>query len=140
MMQKLLPLLFMLLCVPLQAQQADSQLSLQVTDTEQNLPVEGMTAVLYRFSDTSGAWQHIDTKKTDASGRIDDLLQGMQYEGVYRLVLRSRHYFRQQDSERFYPLIPVVFSLEKGQPLQLSLALSEQGYRISRGEPGQTQP
>lgn len=136
MMKKLLPLLLMLLCVPLEAQQADSQLSLQVTDTEQNLPVEGMTAVLYRFSDTSGAWQHIDTKKTDASGRIDDVLQGVQHEGVYRLVLRSRHFFRQQDSERFYPLIPIVFSLQKDQPLLLSLALSEQGYRITRGEPG----
>lgn len=139
MMQKLLPLLFMLLCVPLQAQQADSQLSLKVTDTEQKLPVEGMTAVLYRFSDTSGAWQHIDTKKTDASGRIDDVLQGVQHEGVYRLVLRSRHYFRQQEIARFYPLIPIVFSLEKGQPLHLSLALTEQGYRITRGEPGQTE-
>jgi 5-hydroxyisourate hydrolase len=136
MMKKLLPLLLMLLCVPLQAQQSDSQLSLLVTDTEQNLPVEGMTAVLYRFSDTSGAWQHIDTKKTDASGRIDDVLQSVQHEGVYRLVLRSWHYFRQQDSERFYPLIPIVFSLQKDQPLLLSLALSEQGYRITRGEPG----
>ncbi|WP_297808021.1 hydroxyisourate hydrolase [uncultured Methylophaga sp.] len=140
MMQKLLPLIFMLLCVPLQAQQADSQLSLQVTDTEQSLTVEGMTAVLYRFSDTSGAWQHIDTKKTDTSGRIDDVLQGVQHEGVYRLVLRSRQYFRQQEIARFYPLIPIVFSLEKGQPLHLSLALTEQGYRISRGEPGQTEP
>jgi 5-hydroxyisourate hydrolase-like protein (transthyretin family) len=140
MMKKLLPLLLMLLCVPLQAQSVDSQLSLKVTDSEQNLPVEGMTAVLYRFSDTSGAWQHIDTKKTDASGRTDDWLQGMQYEGVYRLVLRSRHYFRQQDQQRFYPLIPIVFSLEKGQPLILSLALSEQGYRISRGKTGASLP
>lgn len=139
-MKKLLPLLFVLLCLPLQAQQADFQLSLEVTDGEPHLAVEGMTAVLYRFSDTSGAWQHIDTHKTDASGRIDGFLQGLGHEGVYRLVLRSRHYFRQHEQQRFYPLIPIVFSLEKGQPLHLAVTLSEQGYTISRGEAGNSQP
>lgn len=127
-------LCLMLLSFQLQAQNQNYQLSIQVTDSEQSTPVSDMTVVLYQFGETSTAWRHIDTKKTDGKGRIDDFLEGLDHDGVYRLVLRSGRYFQQNGISSFYPLIPIVFSVESGKTVHLPVMISGAGYRISRDE------
>jgi len=126
-----LTLCLLLLSFQLHAQEHEYQLTVQVTDTESSAPAGEITAVLYRFGETSTAWRHVDTKVTDQSGLIDDFLKGLDHQGVYRLVLRTGRYFEQNGKRRFYPLLPIVLSVESGQPVHLRVIISNDGYSIS---------
>ena len=134
MMKKLIPLLLVLLCFEAQAQQHEYQLSIHITDTDQSAPAEGMTVVLYHFSETSTTWRHVDTKVTNEQGRIDDFLPGLDHEGVYRMVLRNQKYFQQKGGESLFPLIPIVLRVETGMHYQLPITVSKNGYTTHRGD------
>lgn len=130
-MKKLFGLVLVLFSLQSQAD-TTHQLSIQVTNQNTGMPAEELTAVLYKFGETSSAWRHINTKKTDAAGRIDDFLEGLDHQGVYRLVLRSGRYFQENGRSSLYPLIPIVLNIESGKQVHLPVMLSTDGYSVTR--------
>lgn len=121
---------FLLVASPLLAEESDYQLSLTVTD-ETGQPAGGMQVVLFHFSETRSTWRLVDSQVTDSQGEIKGFLPGHDHNGVYRLVLRNQAFFEQRKQKTSYPLIPVVVSLSKAEPVSLSLNVSATGYSVS---------
>ncbi|UNB80719.1 hydroxyisourate hydrolase [Klebsiella pneumoniae] len=61
------------------------------------------------------SWQHIATGKTDADGRIKSLYpQAENMEpGLYKVTFKTGDYFKSQNMDTFFPVIPVIFNLSK---------------------------
>ncbi len=82
------------------------------------------------------SWQHIATGKTDADGRIKSLYpqeENME-PGVYKVTFKTGDYFKSQNMNTFFPVIPVIFNVTKqNQKLHIPLLLSQYGYSTYRG-------
>ena len=82
------------------------------------------------------SWQHIATGKTDADGRIKSLYpQAENMEpGVYKVTFKTGDYFKSQNMNTFFPVVPVIFNVTKqNQKLHIPLLLSQYGYSTYRG-------
>lgn len=82
------------------------------------------------------SWQHIATGKTDADGRIKSLYpQAENMEpGVYKVTFKTGDYFKSQNMNTFFPVVPVIFNVTKqNQKLHIPLLLGQYGYSTYRG-------
>ena len=111
-----------------------SPITVHVLDTSLGKPAAGLTVVLERAEGKE--WRQLGTGKTDAQGRIDNLLAKDQPLpiGVCRLTFESGAYFGVTKTKTFYPRITVIFEIDDTtQHYHMPLTLSPFGYSTYRG-------
>ena len=112
-----------------------SAITTHVLDTSRGRPAAGVPVVLEKRTD-EGGWQKLGSGKTDADGRLRDLLSDEQKlgPGVYRLTFDAAAYFDAQGVAGFYPEVSVTFSVsDASQHYHVPLLLSPFGYSTYRG-------
>lgn len=94
------------------------------------------TAIAVRISRSeSGAWKKLGEGKTDADGRVSDLLKpGTLAAGVYQISFEVGPYFALSQRASFYPHVDIVFEIKKtDEHYHVPLLLSPFGYSTYRG-------
>jgi 5-hydroxyisourate hydrolase len=83
----------------------------------------------------SNQWRVIGDGKTDADGRIKDLVpEGKLTAGTYKISFDSGAYFKAQAVKGFYPEVSIVFVIEDAEAhYHVPLLLSPFGYSTYRG-------
>lgn len=111
-----------------------SPITTHVLDTALGKPAEGVEVHLDRQT-ADGDWASLARGTTDGDGRITDLLEPDALErGTYRIVFETGKYFEKTGRSGFYPYIPVVFRIERGnEHYHVPLLLNPFGYSTYRG-------
>ncbi len=112
-----------------------SAITTHVLDTARGRPAEGVPVVLEVQTD-EGGWHLLGAGKTDADGRLRDLLPQEQKLGlgVYRLTFDTAAYFGPPGPAAFYPEVSVTFFVaDASQHYHVPLLLSPFGYSTYRG-------
>ncbi len=116
------------------AQTTNYQLSSHILDISKGAPAAGVTIQLNKLNVSNKQWSEIDSKITDQNGRIGSFLEGSKNnEGIYKLTFLVSDYFKQKNTESFYPFIDVVFEIKDNQHYHVPITLSEFGYATYRG-------
>lgn len=91
----------------------EGTLSVHILNQQTGLPSPGVQIELDKQQGES--WQHIATGKTDADGRIKSLYpQAENMEpGVYKVTFKTGDYFKSQNMNTFFPVIPGYFQCHK---------------------------
>ena len=110
-----------------------SAITTHVLDLASGRPAADVPVLLEREID--GGWELIGAGRTNADGRIADLLAAESVEaGVYRLLFNTGKYFAAQNTPSFYPEVIVTFRIEKSdQHYHVPLLVSPFGYSTYRG-------
>ena len=111
-----------------------SQITTHVLDTAIGRPATGVDVTLSRKG--RDGWQDIAAGRTDADGRVADLLGADRRldAGIYRMHFATGAYLERRDATPFYPFVDVVFVLEQGgEHYHIPLLLSPFGYSTYRG-------
>jgi 5-hydroxyisourate hydrolase len=106
-----------------------SLITTHVLDTTAGRPIAGLLVTL-EHRDASGQWQLIAEGRTDADGRLRDLLPGDQAlpAGLYRLR------FDTSARSAFFPEVLLCFRVDdSSQHFHLPLLFSPFGYTTYRG-------
>jgi 5-hydroxyisourate hydrolase len=112
-----------------------SMISTHVLNLATGLPARNLSVVL----ETQGplrAWRKIGDGRTDADGRVEDLVpHGVRIPtGLYRLTFDVASYFRQQSTTSFYPEITITFGVQdSAQRHHIPLLIGPFGYTTYRG-------
>jgi 5-hydroxyisourate hydrolase len=112
-----------------------SAITTHVLDTAQGRPASGVPIFLELLS-AAGEWQAVGQGKTDADGRLRDLLPEGEplREATYRLTFDTAAYFSAQNIEGFYPQVTVIFNVRDPRAhYHVPLLLSPYGYSTYRG-------
>jgi 5-hydroxyisourate hydrolase len=89
-----------------------SAITTHVLDVSIGRPAEGVPVTLEVRS--NGAWKQLARRRTDADGRIRDLLPaGSLRKGLYRIAFETAVYFRRRRVKAFYPVVSVVFEIAR---------------------------
>lgn len=78
-------------------------------------------------------WEAVSRVRTNAEGRVGNLLPGLGQMGVYRLTFYTYPYFGKKGVKSIYPYITVVFTLEKGQHYHIPIVVTPYSYSTYRG-------
>lgn len=111
-----------------------SGITTHVLDTAAGRPAAGVPVRLEVQS--AGRWVTLADRKTDADGRVRDLLAegGKLDAGTYRLTFGTGAYFAALGQETFFPEATVVFEVrDAAQHHHVPLLLSPYGYSTYRG-------
>ncbi len=110
------------------------QLSSHILDITAGTAVPGVQINLSK-QDAQGQWQMVDSKFTDAQGRIKDFLQkgSNSNEGIYKLSYFTAPYFEKKGQKSFYPFIEVIFEISGEDHYHVPITLSPFGYSTYRG-------
>ncbi len=110
-------------------------ISTHVLDTTTGRPAAGVGVVLERQG-AGGELQHVSRARTDADGRVRELVPGAVDldTGTYRLTFETGAYFETLEIEGFYPRVSVLFMVrDSSQHYHVPLLLSPYGYSTYRG-------
>jgi 5-hydroxyisourate hydrolase len=111
-----------------------SAITTHVLDTSLGRPAKGVPVTLE--VEAAGGWELVGKGKTNADGRIPDLVaeEITLDAGVYRLIFDTATYFAAQDIEGFYPSVTIVFKFDDpAQHYHVPLLLNPFGYSTYRG-------
>lgn len=110
-----------------------SGISTHVLDTSAGRPAEGVAVVLDR--EEGELWRQLSSRRTDADGRVPDLLPGDELEpGRHRIRFEVGPYFGGRGMEAFYPYAEVVFTVRDADAhYHVPLLVSAFGYTTYRG-------
>ena len=111
-----------------------SAITTHVLDTSRGRPAAGVPVSLE--VEAAGGWKLIGKGKTDADGRISNLVpdETPPETGTYRLIFDTAKYFENQQAEGFYPRVTIIFQIkDAGQHYHVPLLLSPFGYSTYRG-------
>jgi 5-hydroxyisourate hydrolase len=112
-----------------------SGITTHVLDTAQGRPAAGVPVTLESRGD-DGAWHALGSGRTDADGRLRELLPAdfKLGEGDYRLTFDAGAYFAAAGVEGFYTEVSVAFVVrDAGAHYHVPLLLSPFGYTTYRG-------
>lgn len=111
------------------------QLSTHMLDISQGAPAPDV-AVTLRAQEPDGSWRVVAERRTDANGRIADLLPhgapGAN-DGLYRLHFETDPYFAAQGLRSIYPYVEVTFRIEGEGHYHIPITMSANGYSTYRG-------
>lgn len=98
-------------------------LSTHVLDTAAGKPVSGLTIHCEHYAD---GWQRLRTARTDADGRVRDLLNSLTL-GTYRLIFEI-------GAEAFFPEVVITFGVsDPAEHHHVPLLLGPFAYTTYRG-------
>jgi 5-hydroxyisourate hydrolase len=112
-----------------------SAITTHVLDTAAGRPAAGVPVTL-EARDDAGVWREVGRGRTDADGRLRDLLPAdfALREGAYRLTFDTGTYFAARGVEGFYTEVLVSFVVrDAGAHYHVPLLLSPYGYSTYRG-------
>ena len=112
-----------------------SPITTHVLDTMRGKPAEGITIVLESRSE-SEAWKEMSRSKTNADGRVENLLPSnfKITPGIYRLTFLTAEYFRTLKVESFYPFVTITFEVkDAGSHYHVPLLCTAWSYSTYRG-------
>ena len=112
-----------------------SPITTHVLDIARGRPAAGM-AVFLDYRGPDGEWVEVAHGKTNADGRISDLLEDATElrPGTYRLRFATESYFVSVGVSGFYPEVQVIVSLDDpAGHYHIPLLLSPYGYSTYRG-------
>lgn len=111
-----------------------SPLTTHVLDTAHGVPAEGVTVTLSRAAEND-AWQVLRTARTNADGRVADLLpEGSLAIGTYRLRFDMAAYFGARGLACFFPYAELVFAVtDLSRHHHVPLLVSPYAYSTYRG-------
>lgn len=114
--------------------QTTYQLSSHILDITKGMPASDVTIKLEKLVSKSNVWMQIDEKTTDKNGRVADFLPNTKAnDGIYRLTFEVADYFKNNNTESFYPFIEVVFEIKGTMHFHVPITLSAFGYSTYRG-------
>ena len=110
-----------------------SAITTHVLDTSRGCPAAGLRVELHVKSGTQ--WKPLGADVTDANGRCNTLLGEQKLlAGSYRLLFDAGSYYRVQNTETFYSVIPIVFEIVRPEAhYHVPLLISPFGYSTYRG-------
>jgi 5-hydroxyisourate hydrolase len=112
-----------------------SAITTHVLDTAEGRPAAGVPVTL-EARDDAGTWREVGRGRTDADGRLRDLLPAdfAVRAGAYRLTFDVGTYFAARGVEGFYTEAVVSFVVrDAGAHYHVPLLLSPYGYSTYRG-------
>jgi 5-hydroxyisourate hydrolase len=112
-----------------------SGVTTHVLDTSIGRPAADVPVTLERHTDGE-AWLPLGHGKTDADGRLRDLLppHAAIEPGLYRLTFYTGAYFASRAVDGFYPSVQVLFEIRNAADHHhVPLLLSPYGYSTYRG-------
>jgi 5-hydroxyisourate hydrolase len=112
-----------------------SGITTHVLDLALGQPARGVGVRLEKHSPDRG-WIVVAEKRTDADGRVKDLLAGENRleVGRYRMTFGTGEYFKGRRQAFFHPEVTIVFEVaETGQHYHVPLLMSPFGYSTYRG-------
>jgi 5-hydroxyisourate hydrolase len=112
-----------------------SAITTHVLDTVRGRPAEGVP-VLLETQEADGNWRVLGGGRTDADGRLKDLLPAGHKlaAGAYRLTFGTAEYFAAHGTGAFYPFVAVVFAVaDAAEHYHVPLLLGPYGYTTYRG-------
>lgn len=115
---------------------ARSPITTHVLDTSRGRPAGGVPVSLSRSIHDHASWELLAESKTDADGRVSDLLApGSLQPGTYRLRFDTATYFAQIGVDSFfYPWAEIVFHVhDLHTHYHVPLLLNPFGYSTYRG-------
>lgn len=119
----------------LEAQEPVPQLSTHMLDLTRGVPAAGV-AVELLAAQPDGCWRLLAERRTDANGRVADLLpvgEPRGNDGVYKLKFETEPYFEAHGEESIYPFVEVVFRIEGDGHYHIPITMSANGYSTYRG-------
>lgn len=111
-----------------------SPITTHVLDTMRGKPAEAIRATLEKR--IGSAWMKLAAGKTNADGRISDLLPAdfVLSKGTYRMRFETAAYFKRIKAKAFYPYVEITFEIqEPTSHYHIPLLLSPFGYSTYRG-------
>ncbi len=110
-------------------------ISTHVLDISVGRPARDVPVLLEECISDKKEWRELGGGKTDADGRIKDLVpEGQLKAGTYRISFDTRAYFDAQGIEGFYPEASIVFVIrDAAAHYHVPLLLSPYGYSTYRG-------
>ncbi|MDP2161145.1 MAG: hydroxyisourate hydrolase [Flavobacterium sp.] len=130
----ILTFLFILISITSFSQTKTYQLSSHILDISKGLPASGVTIQLEKMNEKNKKWTFVDEKITDKNGRISDFLSSEKNNnGIYKLTYFTSDYFKENNTESFYPFIEVVFQITDNSHYHVPITLSAFGYSTYRG-------
>jgi 5-hydroxyisourate hydrolase len=112
-----------------------SPITTHVLDIARGRPAQGIAVVL-ELRGADGSWTELARDRTNADGRITDLLpDGTTLQaGTYRLTFATGDYFRAAGVRGFYPEVQVLVEIDDpAGHCHVPLLLSPYGYSTYRG-------
>ena len=106
-----------------------------VLDLSSGWPAKGVPVTL-EFRTRNGTWEILGKSKTDADGRVKNLLpEGHRLKaGTYRLHFAVAAYSRARKRDSFFPEASVIFVVKNtARRYHVPLLLSAYGYSTYRG-------
>ncbi len=116
------------------SQKSKVTISTHVLDTSIGKPAKDIFIVLEKLN-TDGKWTTLGSGKTNADGRLPDLLSSETKlnQGIYRLVFDTASYFKKQGIKGFYPSVTIAFEISDTSHYHVPLLLNPFGYSTYRG-------
>ncbi len=111
-----------------------SPITTHALDVSRGVPALGMPVRLQQRK-APDRWQLLGESRTDADGRVKDLLpDNFPLEaGIYRLTFDTAAYFRSLGADCFFPFVEIVFEVKDKRHHHVPLLLSPFGYSTYRG-------
>ncbi|MDQ3804588.1 MAG: hydroxyisourate hydrolase [Acidobacteriota bacterium] len=112
-----------------------STISTHVLDTARGRPAANVPVML-DTQEAGGEWHFISFGRTDANGRLENLLPAEHplAERQYRLTFGTAEYFAAHGTSAFYPSVTVVFAVhDAAEHYHVPLLLGPYGYTTYRG-------
>lgn len=109
-----------------------SQITTHILDTSRGKPAWGVT--VYFYVKVGPEWIQIAKAITNSEGRIPNLLNNDQKLplGTYKLTFDVIHYFNTLDTECFYPIVEIIFSLKTPDHYHIPLLITPFSYTTYR--------
>lgn len=108
-----------------------SPITTHILDTTRGKPAEDVAITLFQLQQND--WTELAGGKTNADGRISNLLSETIPSGMYKLRFETQAYFDRFGVDTFYPFVEITFIASTGEHYHVPLLLNPFGYSTYRG-------